>query len=78
MNVFYIVATLGPPQIPPFLTCLETVLEIIFQQSFQVFCDFGFLEVVQSETLSRRIAWVTKGHIGDIHVSGDYTGCSNH
>jgi hypothetical protein len=76
MNVFYIVATVGPPQIPPFLTCLETLLEIIFQRSFKVFCDFGFLKVIQSGTLSRRIVWVTKDHTGDI--PGDYMGCSNH
>jgi len=76
MNVFYKVATLWPPQIPPFLTCLETLLEIIFQQSSQGFCDFGFLKVIQNETLSRRLAWVTKSHTGA--KSGDYTGCSKH
>jgi hypothetical protein len=52
MNVFYKVAILWPPQIPPFLTGLETLLEIIFHQSFQGFCDFGFLEMIQNETLS--------------------------
>jgi len=59
MNVFYKVATLWPPQIPPFLTGLETLLEIVFQQSFQGFSDFGFLEVIPNETLSRSYILIT-------------------